>query len=78
MKTKKRQFRIRYHESYLIGSHEKEGYVVEYKLPEDVEWSLGSFYECRRAEGDEEANYIHFSIINKINELLNLGFIMKT
>ena len=62
--------RIRY-----IKNEEREGYLVE--LLDDREWGLNSFYPLVRRENateEEEKDFIHFSILNKINELQQLNY----
>ena len=61
--------RIRY-----IKNEEREGYLVE--LLDDNEWGLNSFYPLTRRENarEEEKDFIHFSILNKINELQQLNY----
>ena len=58
-----------------INNEEREGYLVE--ILSDNEWGLNSFFPLTRrenAEENEEKNFIHFSILNKINELQRLNY----
>lgn len=58
-----------------INNEEREGYLVE--ILSDNEWGLNSFYPLARRENateEEEKNFIHFSILNKINELQRLNY----
>ena len=61
--------RIRY-----IKNEEREGYLVE--LLDDTEWGLNSFYPLTRRENatEEDKDFIHFGILNTINELQKLNF----
>ena len=62
--------RIRY-----IKNEEREGYLVE--LLDDNEWGLNSFYPLVRRENaieEEEKDFVHFGILNKINELQQLNY----
>ena len=62
--------RIRY-----IKNEEREGYLVE--LLDDNEWGLNSFYPLTRRENateEEEKDFIHFGILNTINELQQLNY----
>lgn len=62
--------------TYRNNYNGKEGYTVEVK-GSDGEWGLDSFYPLVRRENhndDEEKNFVHFSIINKIHELQELGY----
>ena len=58
-----------------INNEEREGYLVE--ILSDNEWGLNSFYPLVRRENarkEEEKDFIHFSILNKINELQQLNY----
>lgn len=58
-----------------VNDDRKEGYAVELFL--DGEWAFSSFYPLVRRENaneDEEKNFVHFSLINKISELQELGY----
>lgn len=63
--------RVKYQKNY----NGREGYTVEINV--DGEWGLDSFYPLVKREGaneDEERNFVHYGIINKIAELNNLGY----
>lgn len=54
---------------------DNEGYAIE--ILSDGEWGLDTFYPLTKridAGADEEKNFVHFSIINKISELYKLGY----
>ena len=54
---------------------DKEGYAVEI-LTEDG-WGLDTFFPLVRREGaneDEEKNFVHFRILNKLRELKDLSY----
>lgn len=58
-----------------IKNEEREGYLVE--LLDDKEWGLNSFYPLVRRENateEEEKDFIHFCILNTINELQQLNY----
>lgn len=66
--------RIRY-----INDDKREGYAVEILSQEkfNFEWGLDSFYPLVRREGcdeNEERNFVHFSLINKIGDLNRMGY----
>lgn len=61
---------------YEADHNGKEGYAIKVNGA-DGEWGLDSFYPLVRREGanpDEERNFIHFGIVNKIAQLLDLGY----
>ena len=58
-----------------INNEEREGYLVE--ILSDNEWGLNSFYPLVRRENareEEEKDFVHFGILNKINELQRLNY----
>ena len=58
-----------------INNEEREGYLVE--ILSDNEWGLNSFYPLTRRENareEEEKDFVHFGILNTINELQKLNF----
>lgn len=58
-----------------INNEEREGYLVE--ILSDNEWGLNSFYPLVRRENareEEEKDFVHFGILNKINELQQLNY----
>ena len=58
-----------------INNEEREGYLVE--ILSDNEWGLNSFYPLVRRENEreeEEKDFVHFGILNTINELQKLNF----
>ena len=62
--------RIRY-----IKNEEREGYLVE--LLGGNEWGLNSFYPLTRRENateKEEKDFVHYGILNTINELQQLNY----
>ena len=67
--------RIKYYRDY----NGQEGYAVEICTERQAfdDWGLDTFYPLVRREGadnEEEKNFIHFSIINKISQLKDLGY----
>lgn len=57
------------------NGHGKEGYAVETFI--EGEWGLECFYPLVRRENandDEEKNFVHYGIINKIFTLKALGY----
>ena len=55
----------------------KEGYTIDIRSNSTENWGLNSFYPLVKREGatiEEEQNFVHFSIINRINELIQLGY----
>lgn len=63
--------RVKYYEDY----NGKEGYAVE--IFSEDEWGLNTFYPLVRRDGageDEEKNFVHFGILNKISELKEFGY----
>ena len=70
-KENKMKARVKYYTDY----NGKEGYAVEIRTDEG--WGLDTFYPLVRREGaneEEEKNFVHFGIINKIAELEILGY----
>lgn len=64
--------RIRYQQE---TEKEREGYSVELWLDDD--WCFDSFYPLVRRENakeEEERNFVHFKLVNKINELQQYGY----
>jgi hypothetical protein len=60
---------------YCADYNGKEGYAVS--IFTDGEWGLESFFPLVKREGakeDEERNFVHFGIVNKIAGLQNLGY----
>lgn len=60
---------------YCPNYHGKEGYTVE--IFTEGEWGLDSFYPLVRREGagdEEDRNFLHFGIVNKIAQLSVLGY----
>ena len=58
-----------------VNDDKKEGYKVETYM--DGEWGLDCFCPLVRRENaneDEEKNFVHFSLINKIKQLNDLGY----
>lgn len=65
--------RVKYNHDY----NGKEGYVIY--LCVDGEWVFSSFFPLVKREGandNEESNFVHFSIINKIAELQAYGYVI--
>lgn len=65
--------RVKYYDDYKG----KEGYAIEICTRQSDDWGLDSFYPLVRREGasDEDGkNFIHFSIINKLAQLQELGY----
>lgn len=59
----------------IYETEPREGYRVEIMV--DNEWGTNSFFPLVRREyasAEEERNFIHFSILNKIKELHELGY----
>lgn len=70
--TKMKYANITYRKDY----NGQEGYTVEIR-DSDGEWGLDSFFPLVRRENadqEEEKNFIHFGMINKISELQYLGY----
>ena len=58
-----------------INNEEREGYLVE--ILSDNEWGLNSFYPLTRRENateEEEKDFVHYGILNTINELQQLNY----
>lgn len=67
--------RIRYYRNY----NGREGFAVEICTERNTfdDWGLDSFYPLVRREKAneyEERNFLHFGIINKITQLIDLGY----
>lgn len=63
--------RIEYCPSY----NDKEGYIVEIYV--NGEWSFDSFFPLVRREKattSENCDFVHYSILNKIRDLQELGY----
>lgn len=63
--------RITYHPDY----NGREGYTVEILTPDG--WGLDTFFPLVERKGnlkDEDKNFVHFSMINKISELIEFGY----
>ena len=68
----KRFAQIKYEENF----NGKEGYAV-YIKDEEEDWGLDTFYPLthrKNADVFEDANFISFRILNKINELIQLKY----
>ena len=60
---------------YCKDFNGQEGYAVE--VFTDGEWGLDSFYPLVKRDGaddNEENNFVHYSLINKIRELYDWGY----
>lgn len=60
---------------YYADWHKKEGYAVE--IYTDGEWGLDTFVPLVRREGageDEDKDFVHFGLVNKIAQLVDLGY----
>ena len=60
---------------YCDNYHGQEGYSVEICI--NGIWGLDSFFPLVRREGakeDEEKNFVHFGLINKIAQLNDMGY----
>lgn len=64
-----------------VNDEQREGYNVEILVKENKydfdEWGLDSFFPMVKRDGadaDEEKNFIHFSLINKIAMLQRQGY----
>lgn len=65
--------RIKYYEEY--NNFCKDGYALE--IFTDGEWSLSTFYPCKRSEGQTEnceAEFVHYTLLNEIKRCLELGY----
>lgn len=67
--------RVKYYQDY----NGKEGYAVEICTERVAfdDWGLDTFFPFVRREGareDEERNFVHFGLINKIAQLTELGY----
>lgn len=64
---------------YCIDYNGQEGYAVEIR-PDGVafdDYGLESFFPLVRREGadaEEEKNFVHFGLINKISALRDMGY----
>lgn len=57
---------------YNLNYNGREGYAVE--INTEGEWGLDSFYPTVARKGDTEPNYVHWSILRKLNEIQKLGY----
>ena len=67
--------RITYHENYPPFG---EGYAIE--IENAGEYDLDSFFglqHCLIDQTNDERNFIHYSILNKIKQLQELGYEVK-
>jgi hypothetical protein len=67
--------RVRYCREY----NGQEGYAVEIYTERQSfdDWGLDSFFPLVRREGadkEEERNFVHYGLINKISHLRDLGY----
>lgn len=67
--------RVKYYSDY----NGKEGYAIEIFNEKGAfdDYGLDTFFPLARREGageDEERNYVYFGLINKIPELVSLGY----
>lgn len=72
MTLKTKYARVKYYKDYAPFG---EGYAVEIYYNND--WELDRFFSlqhCIIDKPEDEKNFIHFGIINKIRELDNLGY----
>ena len=69
--------RLRYYEKYKVGSEEREGVAVEIMTDSDG-WGLDCFFPLVAKVGADvnggDADYIHWRILRKINELIQCGY----
>lgn len=63
---KKKLFGIRYNES-------NDSFELWTKVGDD-EIGVPYSYFCQKREGDEKADFVHFTILNKMKELSALGY----
>lgn len=73
MPKQKLQARVRYDKHYVWNGGEHEAYVVETYDPE-FGWCLSSAYALQAKAGETECNYVHFSLISKMAQLMALGY----
>ena len=67
--------RIKYYGVGEFNPNFGDGYAVEINTGDG--WGLDTFYECRvikQQDDDAEPEFIHFSILQKINHLMELGY----
>ena len=67
--------RVKYYKDY----HGQEGYAVEICTERQTfdSWGLDTFFPLVRREGaneEEEKNFVHFGLINKIAQLNDMGY----
>ena len=71
--------RLKYCENYKMGNAEREGVVIEIDT-DGSGWGFSSFFPLVAKDGaseigkQDERDYIHWTILRKINELLQLGY----
>lgn len=55
-------------------SKTQDAFVIEI-MDEDGDWNLSSAYPCKKVEDTApEAEYLHFSIVNQILQMVELGY----
>ena len=60
---------------FYVNDDQREGYQIDIKV--DGEWGLNSFFPLVRRENassEEERNFVHFGIVNKLSELQRYGY----
>lgn len=54
-------------------SKKDDAFIIEI-LQEDGTWRLNSLYKCRKVEGGEDTDHLHFSIVNNILQMIAMGY----
>lgn len=63
-----------------VNNEKREGYAIETLIDGDEDWGLETFYPLVKREGadeEEEKNFLHFSFVNKLKQLSDLGYSIK-
>ena len=64
--------RIIYYEDYPVFG---EGYLIEIMINGEFEFeSYFSLQHCIIDSAEDDKNFVHYSILNKIRQLSNLGY----
>ena len=69
MKKQKPQARVRF-----TTFCDRAGYIIQIRQNENDEWGMESFYPLQETEHHDGKDYIHFSILNILAKLQNLGY----
>lgn len=54
-----------------------EAYVIEVFDEQEKEWIMNKMFKCVAANGQEDADFVHFTLVTEILDLIDLGYEVK-